>query len=486
MTTAVQLRSGPRGQPLQVVLLSTYELGHQPFGLASPAAWLRSAGCEVTSVDLAVQTLPLPAVVAADLVAIYLPMHTATRLATSLIPRLREINPAAHLCAYGLYAPVNAELLRELGVHTILGGEFESPMVELAGQLTAAGGERETQPPTGRELPLISLDRQSFRVPDRDGLPPLSAYATIRLPGGGERVVGYTEATRGCKHLCRHCPIVPVYNGRFRVVQRDVVLDDIARQVALGAEHISFGDPDFFNGPAHSVAIVQALHARFPELTYDVTIKVAHLVSHADLLPVLASTGCLLVTSAVEAFDELTLEIFDKQHAWEDFVTAVSGLREADIALNPTFVAFTPWTTRANYINFLQTIHDLALVGSVGPVQYAIRLLVPQGSRLLAHPEMGPHLGEFDAEALCHRWVHPDPLMDTLQQGIFDLVSAAATDDRDRASVFRDVCARTADLLGAPARQLRQLEPVAAAVPYLSEPWYCCAEPVQRQLEPML
>ena len=70
---------------LRVVLISTYELGHQPFGLASPAAWLREAGARVTCLDLAVERLDEAAIAAADLVAFYVPMHTATRLAASFV-----------------------------------------------------------------------------------------------------------------------------------------------------------------------------------------------------------------------------------------------------------------------------------------------------------------------------------------------------------------------------------------------------------------
>ena len=109
----------------------------------------------------------------------------------------------------------------------------------------------------------ISLDRLQFLTPLRSGLPPLEEYAHLRINGTRKRA-GYTEASRGCKHLCRHCPVVPVYQGAFRVVQPEVVLEDIRRQVAAGAEHITFGDPDFFNGPTHAMRIVEALHREFP------------------------------------------------------------------------------------------------------------------------------------------------------------------------------------------------------------------------------
>ncbi len=289
---------------MNIVLISTYELGRQPFGLASPAAWLRASGARVVCFDLSRETLDEEAVRAADLVAFYVPMHTATRLAVALLPAVRELNPGAHLCFYGLYAPVNEAYLRGLGVETILGGEFEEGLRALAERLSARGsGKSDAKQPE----PVISMARQKFVVPDRSGMVGLEKYARLMMPGGATRTVGYTEASRGCKHLCRHCPIVPVYNGVFRVVERDVVLADIRQQVAGGAEHITFGDPDFFNGVGHAMPLVEALHREFPALTYDATIKVEHLLKHPDCVAKLRETGCLFVTSAVESVDDAVL-----------------------------------------------------------------------------------------------------------------------------------------------------------------------------------
>jgi hypothetical protein len=260
---------------MRVLLISTYELGRQPFGLASPAAWLRAEGHEVTMADLSCSPLSQPAVEQADLIAFFLPMHTATRLFLRVLDGVRAANPRARLCAYGLYAPLNEALLRKAGVETVLGGEFEPGLVELVGQAVppaqpACGhtfqSERSAAGAPAR--PSISLARQQFLPPDRTGLPPLAAYARL-VVNGRTRLVGYTEASRGCKHLCRHCPVVPVYGGLFRIVQPDVVLEDVRRQVTAGAEHITFGDPDFFNGPGHAIPIVEALHREWPALTYD-------------------------------------------------------------------------------------------------------------------------------------------------------------------------------------------------------------------------
>jgi len=452
---------------VNVVLISTYELGRQPFGLASPAAWLRQVGATVTCLDLAVQPLEERAVASADLVALYVPMHTATRLAAQFVPRIRALNPRAHLCFYGLYASVNAAFLAELGAQTILGGEFEAGLAALAQQLGA-----DTQPQAPGQS--VSLARQRFLIPDRRGLPELVDYAHMQLAHDERRLVGATEASRGCKHLCRHCPIPPVYGGHFRVVQPDVVLADIAQQVSAGAQHITFGDPDFFNGPRHAMNLVTQLHQRWPDLTYDVTIKIEHLLRHADLLPGLVDNGCLFVTTAVEAVDDRILEIFDKRHTRADFLRAVDVCRAAGLTLNPTFVTFTPWTTLRGYVDLLHLLFELDLVEHVASIQYAIRLLIPSGSRLLDLPMVRELVQPFDASALCYPWSHPDPGVDRLYGDVLDIVKASQRAGEQRREVFGRVwrlahAAVAGDTSSSPPVQA----PSVSWVPRLSEPWFC-------------
>ncbi len=442
---------------VNVVLLSTYELGRQPFGLASPAAWLRRDGNLVTVADLSRDPLPLQSVRDAALVAFYLPMHTATRLAVPVVEKVRALNPGAHLCAYGLYAPMNEEWLRTLGFRTIVGGEFEAGLTAVAHSLQTGAAPLET---------LVSLDRLQFLPPDRAGLPPLARYATVTI-GGTRRTAGYTEASRGCKHFCRHCPIVPVYNGAFRIVQRDVVLQDVRNQVAQGARHITFGDPDFFNGPAHASRLVEELHREHPDLTYDVTIKVEHLLRHRDLLPVLRRTGCLFVTTAVESLDDEVLNKLAKGHTRADFFQAVAMMREADLPLAPTFVSFTPWTTWESYRDLLRVLADLDLVDSVAPIQLAIRLLIPAGSRLLELGEIRNLIGPFDPGALSYSWRHADPSMDRLCRSLQTMIRREERLGRGRTHLFSLIWEAAHGALPDFTLVSR------AAIPYLNEPWYC-------------
>jgi radical SAM superfamily enzyme YgiQ (UPF0313 family) len=454
------------------VLISTYEMGRQPFGLASAAAWLRDAGWTVTAVDVSKDKARLDdgLLASADLIAFHLPMYTATRLAEPVIVRARRVNAAARMCAFGLYAPLNADWLRSLGVDDVLGGEFEADLAAIGQRISAKGTQRALRTQSEEGLRSSSLPRLQFLVPDRTGLPPLSKYATLQMPDGQRRLVGYTEASRGCRHLCRHCPVVPIYNGRFRVVQPEVVLADIAAQVAAGAGHITFGDPDFFNGPTHAMRIVDALRDAHPSVSYDVTIKVEHLLKHRDLLPRLAVTGCAFITSAVESIDDRALALLDKGHTRADFIDAVALCREAGVTIIPTFVAFHPWLTLDSYCELLDTISDYELVDNVAPIQLAIRLLVPEGSRLLELEEMRSHIGGFDPATLTHRWSHPDPRVDALHRGITAIVGMRL--NANRRAVFREIRDLARERAGLPPIETRPARN-RATVPYLNEPWYC-------------
>jgi radical SAM superfamily enzyme YgiQ (UPF0313 family) len=449
-----------------VLLISTYDLGRQPFGLASPAAWLRRDAHEVTCVDVTRSRLDPAAVAGADVIGFFLPMHTATRLALPLIDRVREINPAARLIAYGLYAPLSAETLRQHGVHTILGAEFEGA---LAREVRRCGGSVVAEVRSGSGSGSGLLERLTFIQPDRAGLPPLSRYATLQV-GDARRIAGYTEATRGCKHRCRHCPIVPVYNGRFRAIDADVVLADIRAQVPAGAQHITFGDPDFLNGPTHAIRILDRFAAEFPGVTFDATIKVEHLHAHADLLPRLRDAGCAFVTTAVESIDDETLAALDKGHTRADFEAVVRHCREIGLPLSPTFVAFTPWTTLHGYCEMLHAIDELELVTAVAPVQYAIRLLIPEGSRMLELSAVRERVTHFDAGTLTHVWRHADSRVDDLQAALERLAGTRV--NASRADFFERVWTVAHEAAGRPSPRRHPL-PSRATVPYLNEPWYC-------------
>jgi radical SAM superfamily enzyme YgiQ (UPF0313 family) len=474
---------------MNVLLLSVYELGHQPLAVARPAAHLAAAGHRVRCQDLAVERLDEALVREADLVAISTPMHTATRLGVRVAERVRALNPAVHTCCYGLYASLHADLLlAERGsqrpyADSVIGGEFEAPLVALADRLGAGNDHLNPAPPvpgviTREASGGVFLGRQALALPRRDLLPPLDRYARVDT-GRALRLVGYVEASRGCAHQCLHCPITPVYGGRLRITAEDVVLADLRQLVALGAEHITFGDPDFFNGIRHSLRLVEALHAEFPTLSYDVTIKVEHLLEHQQHLPTLAATGCLFVVSAVEAVQDHILAHFAKGHTTADVERALALMAEAGLPLRPTFVAFTPWTTLEDYLALLAFVERHALICHVDPVQLAIRLLVPRGSSLVGTPALAPYLGAFDETTLSYRWEHPDPRMDRLQAAVADLVADAARAGEDAVATFARIRALAEATAERPrpafdlARWTEQVAARLAPVPRLTEAWFC-------------
>jgi radical SAM superfamily enzyme YgiQ (UPF0313 family) len=459
--------------------VSCYELGHQPLSLASPLAFLRRAGFAPAAVDTAVEPLPSEAVTRARLVAIAVPMHTALRLGEALARQVRALNPRAHICFYGHYAALNAAYLLRAVADSVIGGEYEPALLELARALV----EGRDGPIPGVSLcdwPAPSaLARVPFVTPERGPLPPLERYA--RLQRGDElALAGYVEATRGCLHTCLHCPITPIYRGRFFAVPRAVVLEDIRQQVRAGARHITFGDPDFLNGPTHALRITRALHEEFPDVSFDATIKIEHILEHRALFPELRALGLAFVVSAIESLSDDVLAHLRKGHTRADVGEALDVLRAADVPLRPSLVAFTPWTTLEDYLDVLDFVAARGLVEQVDPVQYAIRLLVPPGSALLDEPESSSWLGELDEAAFTYRWQHPDPRMDQLYRHVSAVVEAgqrageppAATFAAVRALALADAGRLTPLLAGTPPHGERTASK-PRPLPHLTESWFC-------------
>ena len=453
-----------------ILLISCYELGHQPYGVAHPLGFLKREGYLPAALDVAVEGWDRPAVQAARFIGISVPMHTALRLGLKVIQRIREVNPHCTICCYGLYASLNADYLLSQGADYCVGGESEAPMLDLVRALEAEstamvpGVARPDQP-----APPY-LERLPFAVPARDTLPQLERYAHLER-GGTSHVAGYTEASRGCLYGCTHCPIPPVYGRRFFVVPVETVLADIQQQVEQGAVHITFGDPDFLNGPGHALRVVDTLHREFPDLTFDFTAKVEHLLKQSDRLDQFAAAGCLFIVTAVESLSDKVLEILDKGHTRHDAVTALYRVRQAGIAPRPTWVPFTPWTTLEDFRQLMTWIESEDLIDYVDPVQYAIRLLIPPGSWLASHAASQPYLGALDEAALSYRWTHPDPRMDVLQREIARLVADDAESDVDPASTFyrvREVAAGRPRSTVASRLSSDRLRP-----PRLTESWFC-------------
>ncbi|MCI0393340.1 MAG: CUAEP/CCAEP-tail radical SAM protein [Chloroflexi bacterium] len=481
----------------RILLLACYELGHQPLSLAWPLTVLQEAGFPAEGRDLSIEAFPEEAVVQASFVGIAVPMHTALRLGVEAAARVRTLNPQAHLCFYGLYAWLNADYLlgdddlagRPLA-DSVIAGEYEAPLLALV-QALAAGGDASAVPGVttlaGRGHP--HLERLALPMPNRAALPALDQYAHF-VHGGRHVAAGYVEASRGCLHTCRHCPIVPVYGGRFFVVPAETVLADIRQQVAAGAGHITFGDPDFLNGPGHVLKIARALHAEFPEVTFDFTTKVEHILEKRHVFPELRRLGAAFVVSAFESLSDEVLARLEKGHTAADLDLALEILEAADLPVQPTWVAFTPWTTLDDYLAMLAWIRTRGLIPHVPAVQLALRLLVPPGSALLTEIgdwrlEMNQSLisnlqspislfGPLESANFGYAWRHPDACMDQLQEQVATVAQAAANNPQaDPYQTFAAVERLAYQVAGRPAPAWSPPARPAAPPPRLTEDWFC-------------
>jgi radical SAM superfamily enzyme YgiQ (UPF0313 family) len=467
-----------------VLLISCYELGHQPAGISMPLGFLQREGLAGEAMDLSVEGIDPAKILRADFIGISVPMHTALRLGINLATEIRQINADCHICFYGLYASLNGDYLLETVADSIIGGEFELPLVQLIKALKANQSLHIEGVKTRTHEAAPLLARLPFTRPERRALPQLEKYARLQYEGE-ERLTGYVEASRGCLHHCTHCPIPPVYEGRFFVVPADILLEDIRGLVAAGARHITFGDPDFLNGPTHSLRLVRAMHAEFPQLTFDCTVKVEHIIKHQELFAEFARLGCIFVVSAVESLSDRVLAQLEKGHTREDVFTALAILRRAGIALRPSLVAFTPWTTLDDFIELIEFVEAEGLLDAVDPVQFSIRLLVPPGSVLLRRRESSNWLGKLNQQMFTYEWQHPDRRLDELQKQVAAVVEEAAQSNEDAMQTFYRISDLAYAMRGAdppPGNRRRQIDPLRSRPPRLSEAWFCCAEPTRNQM----
>jgi radical SAM superfamily enzyme YgiQ (UPF0313 family) len=442
---------------MRVLLVSTYELGRQPIHLASPAASLRRAGHEVRTADLSVVSLDPADVEWCERVAISVPMHTATRLADEVVALIGTERPDLPVAVYGLYAGVVSA-----SVQARFEGEYEPALLDWV----TDGGEARVR----------HLGRSEFVVPDRVGLPDLGGYARLEHDGT-TKLVGAVETSHGCRHRCRHCPIPAVYDGRIRVVPRDDVVSDIDNLVAAGAGHITFGDADFLNAPAHSLAILERAHAAHPDVTFDATIKVEHIVTHRELFSHLAELNLLFVVSAFESVDEETLEILDKGHDLADMSDAVAITRAAGVHIRPTWLPFLPWTSPADIADIFEFVDGNDLAGATDPVQMSIKLLIPSGSLLEEHPAVLPHLTGYDRQALTWSWGFAHPETEVLHKELEAIAAHASDCGQESVATLNEM---RGVIAGATGKTIPALTGVRPA-PRLTESWFCCAEPTQAQ-----
>lgn len=431
----------------RVLLISTYEQGHQPLGVAAPAAALIGAGHGVSALDLAVESVSTDRLrnVAgdADLIGISTPMHTAARLGVRIARSLSDMSEK--VVFYGL----TAGSLRELGLGRAISGDVDGQLVALADGQAASS------------IPLF--DRRERPLPHRSILPPLDRYARYRDADGGMHLAGYVEATRGCAHRCTHCPITPVYAGRLRLNGEATVLADIEQQVAQGAQHITFGDPDFLNAPGLAMSLLRQSRRQHPSLTFDLTIKVEHLLEHRALLPELASLGVTFITSAFESVDDALLGILDKGHTTGDLEIALELVEVASIALRPTWLPFTPWTAPQHYLDLLQFIETRRLIDVTPPVQLGLRLLAPSDSPLVGPMREIGSLVDYDEDGLTWNWRHSDERMDSLQSEITALA--------ERGGSFAEIKRAACEALD--AEPWPDVSAPHVHRPGLTEDWFC-------------
>ncbi len=428
------MRTTKQNKKIKILLISCYELGNQPISTASLHAFLKEFKYLPNVLDLSTQKINAIDIENYNFIAISTPMHTALKIGVEAAKMIRKINTKCHVCFYGDYAHLNSNYLLDNLANSCLSGEIQIPILDIIKSIEGSSNRtKNKQNENENKSPFIK--KPDFKTPERSLLPPLSSYNKL-IDGQNHIMTGAVETSRGCKHKCLHCPIPPIYGGRFFIVPKEIVLSDIKNLYKQGARHITFTDPDFLNGPKHSLRILRDMNKLFPELTFDFTAKVEHLLKDRAIFPELKRLGCLFIVTALESLNANILKKLIKGHTEKDFLKVLKIARENKISIRPSLIAFTPWTTPEDYIELLNFIEKNELVYEIEPIQMSIRLLIPPGSSLLELKDLREHIVKFEPDKFIHTWKHPDSKMELLNYKVSKIVENHTAINKDPLETF--------------------------------------------------
>ncbi|WP_298335414.1 radical SAM protein [Ferrimicrobium sp.] len=451
---------------MSVLFISTYELGHQPQLAAEVAAELGEGRLEVLDMSKVPLTVAVEAISHASRVILTAPMLTGALVARDLLASLEPDQPERQLIVVGLYATVLRESLQHPPMALWLD---RATAAELATLVQSASGDAHAQIAAQSAK---ATNRRTYRV-NRTPLMPLDSYRSVSI-AGHDLVTGYLETSVGCRHRCLHCPVAATWNGRIAINDAEAVITDGLAQIEAGAQHLSFGDPDFLNAPKHSLKVLATLAEKAPWVTFDITTKIAEILRHRDLIPTLAASHVNFVISAVESLNDDVLSHLDKGHTGADVPVARDLLYANGIALHPTFVPFTPWTTMRDLVDIVDFIVDSDLVEVVEPIQYSIELLTPTNSLL---PVNDTDFGPYDARVMGYTVRYHDERLPYLRDRLYQLAAQAGEDSFG--TTFTQIYAATYEANGLPTPSAPTPRVRAPSTAIMSEPWFCCAAPAQ-------
>ena len=438
---------------MKILLTSFYDLGKQPKIIAEIVDRYNSAEIDFDFFDFSVedQNINLENY---DVLGIYAPMHTATILSIEYIKDKKLPNK---MFTFGLYGSV----LEDFNSSIRYIKDIESD--ELA-------------------LFLEINDDHQFslknNIPNRQIFPDISNYAHL-VDGSNNIIAGSVETTYGCKHSCTHCPVPISFNGTFKTYSLEKIISDVENQVNQGAKHISFNDPDFFNGPIHALKILESLNKKFPTITYDSTIKVEHIIKYKKYFKELSSLNMVFVISAFETTNDLVLSILEKNHTSNDLNTSIEISQDFGIDVRPTWMPFSPWTELNDLLNIVNLIEKYKLRETVDPIQLTIKLLIPKHSLIIKKPEINKYLGNYEKNSLSFKWEYENNDVEKLQSSLFDFIlNNSELNEHKQYLGMVNIIEKCTD-----TKLLTNSSYDFKNVPKLSETWFCCAEPSKIQLD---
>ena len=321
-------------------------MGFPPIGIMSLSAVVKQAGHECVMFDQANPDTPDETIIEEirkqrpAFVGLSFLSTTSYPYAKILARRIRAVNPTVKLAFGGVFASLNAPLVKLQcpEVDFVCRGDGEQLLLDLLSRLddpsevagvTWAKDGAVVQNP-GRMMER-HLDQWPF--PDRESLPldfvesmPLDVPAVLSM----ERFTTM-QTSRGCPWPCVFCDI-PIFNeGKWRARSAQHVVREFQHLQNLGYGSVYFVDDHFLLQPKRIEAICKGVIDNGITIQWGCEGRVDSVAQH--LFPAMAQARCRTIMFGIESGSQKILDRLKKEQTLGEVETAVTNAKRAGIEI---------------------------------------------------------------------------------------------------------------------------------------------------------
>ena len=215
-------------------------------------------------------------------------------------------------------------------------GEGDEALPELVNVLNRGGSLAAIPNLCYRDADTIHQNPWRPFLGDLDSLP-IPNYTLIHgWKAKNRRGVVSIATSRGCPFNCSFCSVIMMFGRQHRVTSIDRVIEEI-RQNGAQARHIFFCDDNFTADRRRTKELCERIIAEGLKFEWSAQVRV-EAAKDAELLDLMARSGCFVVFVGLESINPATLKAYNKSQTVQGIKDCVNNFHRFGIKVHGMFV----------------------------------------------------------------------------------------------------------------------------------------------------